>query len=90
MIFSYIYKNIALSIAIDIFKYVSFNAIFTTVGGIVVGNSAVIVAFGLLAGAAAAVLLTACMAAAGVPMILEYVDDYLRNQEKEKNTLELN
>lgn len=57
---------------------------------VVVGNSAVIVAFGLLAGIAAAVLLTACMAAAGVPMILEYVDDYLRSQEKEKNTLELN
>jgi hypothetical protein len=44
---------------------------------VVVGNLLVAVGYAVLAGLEAAVLLVLCMAAAGAPMVVEYIDDHL-------------
>jgi hypothetical protein len=44
---------------------------------VVGGNLVIVVAFGLLAGVQAAALLFFCMAAAGLPMLVEYIDHWL-------------
>ncbi len=44
---------------------------------VVVGNLLVAVGYAVLAGLEAAVLLLLCMAAAGAPMVVEYIDDHL-------------
>jgi predicted membrane channel-forming protein YqfA (hemolysin III family) len=49
---------------------------------VVVGNLVVIVAFSLLVGLDLAALLFLCFGAAGLPMVVEYTDYYLRNQGK--------
>lgn len=50
---------------------------------VVVGNAAVGVGFGFIAGLEAAVILLLCNAAAGIPMIVEYIDDHLRHEEED-------
>jgi len=49
---------------------------------VVAGNLIVATGFAFVAGVQMAVVLVVCMGAAGVPMIVEYVDDHLRNEEK--------
>ncbi len=49
---------------------------------VVVGDLIVAVGFAVIAGVNSAIVLLLCMAAAGIPMIVEYVDDHLRNQER--------
>lgn len=49
---------------------------------VVAGDLLVATGFAFVAGAQMAVLLVLCMGAAGVPMIVEYVDDHLRDEEK--------
>jgi uncharacterized membrane protein YbhN (UPF0104 family) len=44
---------------------------------VVGGNLIVVGGYALLVGVQAALLLFCCMAAAGVPMVVEYVDDHL-------------
>jgi hypothetical protein len=51
---------------------------------VVVGDLIVTAGFALVAGIDAAVLLVLCLTAAGVPMIIEYIDDHLREQESER------
>lgn len=51
---------------------------------VVVGDLIVTAGFAMVAGVDAAVLLVLCLTAAGVPMIVEYVDDHLRAQESER------
>ena len=46
------------------------------------GNLIVALGFAFVAGVQMAVLLVLCMGAAGVPMIVENVDDHLLNEEK--------
>ena len=49
---------------------------------VVVGDVIVAVGFGLLVGLDLAVLLVLCLAAAGIPMVIEYTDFYLGSDEK--------
>lgn len=49
---------------------------------VVGGNLIVAIGFALVSGIGAAVVLLACMGAAGVPMIVESMDNHLRNEEK--------
>lgn len=49
---------------------------------VVGGDLLVAIGFGFLAGAQMAVLLVLCMGAAGVPMVIESMDNHLRNEEK--------
>ena len=51
---------------------------------VVVGDLIVTAGFAMVAGVDAAVLLFLCLTAAGVPMIVEYIDDHLRQQESER------
>lgn len=55
---------------------------------VVVGDLIVVAGYAVLAGIDAAVLLVLCLAAAGIPMIVEYIDDHLRTEEK-KGRLDL-
>ena len=50
---------------------------------VVVGNAAVGVGFGFIVGLEAAVILLLCNAAAGIPMIVEYIDDHLRHDAED-------
>jgi peptidoglycan/LPS O-acetylase OafA/YrhL len=56
---------------------------------VVGGDLLIAIGFGFLAGAHAAGVLLACMAAAGIPMIVEYVDDHLGNHSSSEGKLEL-
>jgi uncharacterized membrane protein YbhN (UPF0104 family) len=56
---------------------------------VVGGDLLIAIGFGFLAGAHAAGVLLACMAAAGIPMIVEYVDDHLDNHSSSEGKLEL-
>ena len=49
---------------------------------VVVGNLIVVVGFGMLVGINLAALLLLCMAAPGLPMVIEYTEWYLSNEEK--------
>jgi hypothetical protein len=49
---------------------------------VAVGDLVVAAAFGILVGIDLAVLLLLCLAAAGLPMIFEYTQWYLSNEEK--------
>ena len=49
---------------------------------VVVGNLVVVVGFGFLVGINLAALLLLCMAAAGLPMVVEYTEWYLSKEEK--------
>lgn len=51
---------------------------------VVVGDLIVVAGYAVLAGIEAAVLLVLCLAAAGIPMIVEYIDDHLRTEEGQK------
>ena len=51
---------------------------------VVVGDLIVTAGFAMVAGVDAAVLLFLCLTAAGAPMIVEYIDDHLRQQESER------
>ena len=48
------------------------------------GNLVIALAYGVRAGLDAGILLLACMAAAGLPMIVEYGADHLNRQESGK------
>ena len=49
---------------------------------VVVGNVIIVAGFAVLVGINLAVLLVLCMAAAGIPMVVEYIDDHLRSEEQ--------
>jgi hypothetical protein len=49
---------------------------------VVVGNLIIAVGFGMLVGINLAALLLLCMAAAGLPMFVEYTEWYLGKEEK--------
>jgi hypothetical protein len=51
---------------------------------VVVGNATITAAFTALYGINAGAVLLACMAAAGLPMIIEYVDDHLDSAERRR------
>ncbi len=52
---------------------------------LVVGGDLLVVAgFYFLAGAHAAFVLLLCMASAGIPMVIEYVDDHLNHRREER------
>lgn len=57
---------------------------------VVAGNGAVVAAFTVLAGIQAGLLLLLCMAAAGVPMIVEFVDDHSRIRQRIQHAARLN
>lgn len=46
------------------------------------GNFAIVVAYAAIAGLEAAALLFLCMAAAGAPMVVEYVSDWLSTDNR--------
>lgn len=56
---------------------------------VVVGDAAIVLAFGLLAGVDSAILLIACMTAAGLPMVVEYLDDQLPAAGLQRTKLDL-
>lgn len=56
---------------------------------VVGGDLLIALGYGFLAGPHAAGVLLACMAAAGIPMIVEYVDDHLTNSSDGESRLEL-
>lgn len=56
---------------------------------VVGGDLLIAVGFGFLAGPHAAGVLLACMAAAGIPMVVEYVDDHLSHSSAHESGLEL-
>lgn len=49
---------------------------------VAVGDLVVVVAFGFLVGINLAALLLICLAAAGLPMVVEYTEWYLSKEEK--------
>jgi len=51
---------------------------------VIVGDLIVAVGYGLLVGLDLVVLLVLCLAAAGLPMVVEYTDFYLHTGEKER------